>query len=359
MRNIDLKKEIIFSVGKHNNKPVIWCQFPKNDVILFTLKKQFPFCRWSNTNKCWYITDSIEIRKQLALTFKEASENIINKIHPINHSALQKMENQLKLKAYSFNTLKVYLGEFSQLLILLKKHPVDTLDPERLKSYMLYCVNVLKLSEPHLHSRLNALKFYFEQVLHKEKFFVDIPRPKSKSTLPKVLSTKDIQKLFDVTTNTKHKLMLKLCYGMGLRVSEIVKLKISDIDSRRMQVLIENSKGKSDRYVNLPESVLVLLRNYYKAYKPKLFLFEGQYGGQYAIRSVQAVFKNGLRLAKINKPVGIHSLRHSYATHLLEYGTDMAFIQKLLGHSDMKTTMIYAKVGKKEIQKVKSPLDNM
>ncbi|MFN8713099.1 MAG: tyrosine-type recombinase/integrase [Bacteroidota bacterium] len=359
MRTPDFKKEIAYSVGQHKDKQVIWCKFPKNDALLVALKKQYPFCRWSNTNRCWYITDSLEIRKQLGLPFRNPSESIHHKIHPINQSALQKMENQLKLKAYSRNTAKVYLGEFSQLLIILKHHNVDMLSPEKLKSYLLYCVNELNLSEAHLHSRLNALKFYFEQVLHKEKFFVDIPRPKSKSTLPKVLSTKDIQKLFDVTVNNKHKLMLQLCYGMGLRVSEIVKLKLTDIDSKRMQVLIENAKGKSDRYVNLPESVLTLLRNYYKLYKPKHFLFEGQYGGEYSIRSVQAVFKNGMRLAKINKPVGIHSLRHSYATHLLEYGTDMAFIQKLLGHKDMKTTMIYAKVGKKEIQKVKSPLDRM
>ena len=359
MRNIDLKNEIVFSAGIHKDKHVIWCKFPKNDTLLCALKKQYPFCRWSNTNKCWYITDSVEIRKHVGLALKEPSDKLLHKIHPVNKPALQNMENQLKLKAYSPNTLKVYLSEFSQLLAILKHHPVDELSPQRLKSYMLYCVNQLKLSENHLHSRLNALKFYFEQVLHKEKFFIDIPRPKSKSTLPKVLSTKDIQKLFDVTTNPKHKLMLQLCYGMGLRVSEIVKLKITDIDSKRMQVLIENSKGKSDRYVNLPESVLTQLRSYYKDYKPKHFLFEGQYGGEYSIRSVQAVFKNGMRLAKINKTVGIHSLRHSYATHLLEYGTDMAFIQKLLGHSDMKTTMIYAKVGKKEIQKVKSPLDFM
>lgn len=351
MRSIDLKTEISFSAGKHKDKHVIWCKFPKNEALLRALKKQYPFCHWSNTNKCWYITDSQEIRKQVGLTLKAPSESLILKIHPINQAALQNMENVLKLKAYSTNTQKVYLGEFSQLLTLLKNHPVDSLTPERLKSYMLYCTNELKLSETHLHSRLNALKFYFEQVLRKEKFFIDIPRPKSKSSLPKVLSTKDIQKLFDVTTNIKHKLMLQLCYGMGLRVSEVVKLKITDIDSKSMQVRIENSKGKSDRYVNLPESVLRLLRNYYKAYKPKHFLFEGQYGGEYSIRSVQAVFKSAMRLAKINKPVGIHSLRHSYGTHLLEYGTDMVFIQKLLGHRDMKTTMIYAKVGKKKYKR--------
>lgn len=355
----DLIESIVFKAGKHKAKNVIWCKFPKNEKLLLAFKHKFSFCHWSSTHKCWYLTDSIEIRKQVGLAPKQVSESISVKIHLVNRQALVNMENELKLKAYSLNTLKVYLGEFSQLLLILKQHPVDELSPARIKSYLLYCVNELKLSEAHLHSRLNALKFYFEQVLHREKFFMDIPRPKSKSTLPKVLSTKDIQKLFAVTTNLKHKLMLQLCYGMGLRVSEVVKLKLTDIDSQRMQVLIENSKGKSDRYVNLPETVLPLLRTYYLEYKPAHFLFEGQYGGQYAIRSVQAVFKNGMRMAKINKLVGIHSLRHSYATHLLEYGTDMAFIQKLLGHNDIKTTMIYAKVGKKEIQNIKSPLDRM
>lgn len=359
MRNIDLKNQIAFIPGRHNDKNVIWCKFPKSDELILAFKQQFPFCHWSSSKKCWYVTDSVEIRKLAGLSPKEQIDKIFIKIHPTNHPAIRDMANQLKLKAYSENTIKTYLGEFSQFLITLNSHPVNDFTPDRIKSYLLYCVNDLKLTEAHLHSRINALKFYFEQVLHREKFFFEIPRPKSKSTLPKVLDVKDIKKLFDVIVNPKHKLMLQLCYGMGLRVSEIVKLKITDIDSKRMQVLIENAKGKSDRYVNLPESVLSSLRTYYTDYKPKYYLFEGQYGGAYSIRSVQAVFKNGMRLAKIKKPVGIHSLRHSYATHLLEFGTDMVFIQKLLGHKDMKTTMLYAQVGKKEIQKVKSPLDQM
>jgi site-specific recombinase XerD len=146
---------------------------------------------------------------------------------------------------------------------------------------------------------------------------------------------------------------------MGLRVSEIVKLKITHIDSGRMQVHIASAKGKKDRYVNLPESVLNELRNYYIEYKPKEFLFEGQYGGAYSIRSAQAVFKDAMRKARISKPVGIHSLRHSYATHLLEHGTDISFIQKLLGHKDVSTTLIYAKVGNKSLAKVISPLDRL
>jgi site-specific recombinase XerD len=247
-----------------------------------------------------------------------------------------------------------------QLLVTLKNVDVDTLTPERLRAYFLYCTKTLKLSENTLHSRMNAIKFYFEQVMKYEKlFFEEILRPPKKSTLPKVIGQKDIIKLFSVVENPKHLLMLKLCYGMGLRVSEIVNLKISDIDSGRMMVLVESGKGKKDRYVPLPQSVFGNLQEYYVAYKPKEFLFEGQYGGQYSIRSVQAVFHTAMKKAKINKAVGIHGLRHSYATHLLEAGTDMVFIQKLLGHKSIKTTEIYAKITNKQLAKVKSPLDDL
>ena len=237
--------------------------------------------------------------------------------------------------------------------------PVNTLTTERLRSYFLYCTTKLKLSENIIHIRLNAIKFYFEQVLKHEKiFFEEIPRPKKKSSLPKVLSKTDIAKIFAQIENPKHLLMLKLCYGMGLRVSEIVNLKISNVDSRRMFVHIEAAKGKKDRYVTLPSSVLDDLRSYYRTYRPKVYLFEGQYGGQYAVRTAQAVFKSAMQKAKINKQIGIHGLRHSYATHLLECGTDMVFIQKLLGHKDIKTTEIYAKVSNRQLGKVKSPLDD-
>ena len=153
--------------------------------------------------------------------------------------------------------------------------------------------------------------------------------------------------------------MLKLCYGMGLRVSELVDLKITDIDSKNMQVFVERGKGKKDRYVNLPQSILVQLRQYFKEYSPKNYLFEGQYGGQYSVRSAQSVFSAALKKAKINKKVGIHGLRHSFATHLLETGTDISFIQELLGHKDIKTTLLYTHVSKKAIKNVKSPLDNI
>jgi site-specific recombinase XerD len=146
---------------------------------------------------------------------------------------------------------------------------------------------------------------------------------------------------------------------MGLRVSEIVGLRITDIDSGNMQVHIQRGKGKKDRYVNLPESLLEELRASYRAYRPQNYLFEGQDGGKYSVRSAQHVFEAALEKAKINKEAGIHSLRHSFATHLLENGTDVSFIQQLLGHNDIRTTMRYAKVAQKSLKKINSPLDNL
>jgi len=349
-----------FSIGEHYKKNVIFVLFPYNKVLQKELRDKFPTAKWSMSKKCWYLPDTNAVRSEISMKPKtESGKAVISQIHPINQSALKRMHETLLLKAYSPNTIKTYCVEFSQLLYLLKDVPVDSLTPERLRSYFLYCIAKLKLSENMIHSRLNAIKFYFEQVLHREKMFIEIPRPQKKLILPKVMSKSDITRIFAMVNNLKHLVMLKLCYGMGLRVSEIINLKITDIDSGRMVVHIEAAKGKKDRCVNLPSSVLDDLRKYYKAYRPKIYLFEGQNSGQYAIRSVQAVFKNAMRKAKINKSVGIHGLRHSYATHLLENGTDMYFIQNLLGHKEIKTTEIYAKVSNRQLGNIKSPLDDL
>ena len=350
-----------FSTGMHRDKNVIFVHFPNNVFLKNELRGKFPSAQWSMSKQCWHLPDTNSVRNEIGMAPRtEMGKAVISKIHPVNQAALKRMHELLLLKAYSPHTIRTYCVEFSQLLYLLKDVSVDSLTPERLRSYFLYCVTDLKLSENIIHSRMNAIKFYFEQALHREKvFFEEIPRPKKKSSLPKVISKNDIVKLFARVENPKHLLMLKLCYGMGLRVSEIVNLKITDIDSGRMLVHIEAGKGKKDRYVTLPSSILDDLRNYYRTYRPKVYLFEGQYGGQYAIRSVQSVFKNAMKKAKINKTVGIHGLRHSYATHLLECGTDMIFIQKLLGHKDIRTTEIYAKVSNRQLSKIKSPLDDL
>ena len=352
--NLDLYN---FSFGNHRDKNVIWIRFEKSYALIQELRKAFPSSKWSNTNKAWHLPDLPTVRDALKLDREEWGSQIRSEIEPVNQKAFSDYIDCLKLKAYSKNTIRTYVTEFAHLLRILKNFSVDDLSEDRLKDYFLYCLDKEKIKENHLNSRINAVKFYFEQVRKKSKMFFEIPRPKSPKLLPKMLSQAEVRKIFENTVNQKHLLMLKLCYGMGLRVSEIVNLKVEHINSGNMLVLIAGDKKKKDRYTNLPESILALLRSYYKEYRPKDFLFEGQYGGAYTVRSVQSVFKQAMRKSKINKSIGVHGLRHSYATHLMESGADIRFLQELLGHNSIKTTQIYTHITDVSKAKVKSPLD--
>lgn len=358
--NITVFDSKLFNIelGVYDGKNVIWLFFEYN-VHLLKMLKEHTKSKWSPLQKAWYIYDNREHRILCNLEPKIVGKSVISKISEHNLIEFYKYQNFLVLKGFSQNTIKSYSVEFAQLLYVLKEIHIDELSAEKLQSYFLYCFKDLKLSENLIHSRINAVKFYFEKVLHKEKMFFDIPRPKKPELLPKSLSSKEIIKLFNIIDNEKHKLIIKLCYGMGLRVSEIVNVKVEDINSVDMKVLIQRAKGKKDRMVNLPESILQDLREYYKIYRPKIYLFENKFGNQYTTRTIQIIFKNAMVKAKINKSVGIHGLRHSYATHLLEYGTDISLIQKLLGHNDIKTTLNYTKVVDKHISNVKSPLDRL
>ena len=319
----------------------------------------FRLLNGAEQKKSWYLPDLPVLREKLGLKEKMAGDKKLSGISEQNKKEYLRMHDQLSLKSYSVNTKRIYLAEFTHLLKLIKKHPVDQLTPKKLKDYFLYCLHQEGMRERKLNGKINAIKFYFEQVLHRERMFFDIPRPKKPLTLPKMLSKAEVKKIFTETTNLKHIIALKLCYGMGLRVSEVVKIKLNHVDSSRMVVLIVAAKGKKDRYVPLPNSLLPQLRTYYKQYKPKDYVLEGQYGGAYSKGSVQQVFKKAMRKAGIKKKIGVHGLRHSYATHLLEAGADMRFIQELLGHDSIKTTQIYTKVSPQSLSKVTSPLDRL
>lgn len=356
-QDIDFSKlQFISDVRKDEN--IIWIVFDHNHDLIRGLKMRV-LMKWDNLVQLWFVKDDKKIRSLLNFKTRTVGDVLLNKIDPINKNEFFRFEDQLILKGYSNNTIRTYCTEFAQLLYVLNDFPVVDLCEDKLKSYILYCAKELQLSENQIHSRMNAIKFYFEKVLMREQFLLNIPRPKKPQLLPKSLNEAEIQKIIDVTENIKHRIILKLCYGMGLRVSEIVKIKIEDIDSKKMTVFISLAKGKKDRYVNLPQSILVELRAYYKEYRPETYLFEGHDHDQYSVRSAQSVFKNAMKKAKIYKKVGIHSLRHSYATHLLEYGTDISHIQKLLGHNNIKTTLIYTQVTDKNLAQITSPLDRL
>jgi len=349
-----------YELASYQGKEVIFIRFEYNAALNEEVKK-WVGVQWSQSRKAWYVIDSAHYREKFGLPSKNLTgKAVLLQIHPINQPALQLYIETLQLKAYSPNTIHTYRNEFAQLLYVLKDKKVEELDATKLQSYFLYCINTLKLSENTLHSRINAVKFYFEQVLKREKFFFEIPRPKKKVILPNVLAISQVENLFSKLENLKHKTMLYLAYSAGLRVSEVVHLKIKDIHSERMVINIKGAKGKKDRTVQLSEGILALLRKYYTTYKPKEWLFEGQYkDSPYSTRSLQQVFHRAKDASKIMQPVTFHSLRHSYATHLHEAGTDIKLIQELLGHNDLKTTLRYTHVSNLTLEKIKSPFDRL
>lgn len=290
---------------------------------------------------------------QLSAAFKLSNDNL---------EALQQTVQQLTLKAYSSNTIRTYRGELLVYFQLLKHHAASTLTTNDVKRYLQKCLQE-GLSENTLHSRINALKFYYEQVLGRDKFFFEIPRPKRHLQLPNVLGEQELTRLFNAIINKKHKAILFMAYSAGLRVSEVVNMKIRDVDSDRMQLFVEKSKGKKDRYVTLSPVLLDVLRNYIKLSKPRplVYLFEGQGepGVQYSARSAQKVFQLARGKAGIKKEVSFHCLRHSFATHILEKGVDIRYIKDILGHFSIKTTERYLHVKKEQLIHISSPLDDI
>lgn len=225
---------------------------------------------------------------------------------------------------------------------------------------MFHLLNNEKNSHAHVSQGINSIKIYYSDILSLGKLQYEIPRPKKEMKLPNVLSEEEVMKILKSVKNLKHRALLFVTYSAGLRVGEVTRLKVSDIDSDRMLLHIVQGKGRKDRYSVLSEVTLLVLREYFKVYQPEYWLFPGQdINKPITERTVQKVFKNACENAKIKKYVTTHSLRHSFATHLLENGTDLRYIQELLGHKNSKTTEIYTHVSKICIQKIESPLDRI
>jgi len=214
------------------------------------------------------------------------------------------------------------------------------------------------LSFSHIKNSVMAVRLFSELVYGIKLHSNFLSNYRKERKLPDVLSIEEIKQVIDSIENIKHKTIISLIYSSGLRISECVNIKISDIDSKRMMIKIVQSKGNKDRYVPLSNKMLLLLREYYKEYKPTEFLFEGQVQKYYSVRSIQAILKSALVKAKIKKNISVHSLRHSYTTHLLEQGTDISIIQKLLGHKDIKTTLLYTQISKTQLTKINNPFDS-
>lgn len=270
---------------------------------------------------------------------------------------VKKYKNLLIQKRYSKNTIKTYCGYFQEFYSYFKDENLEKVTRENINNYILNLIKSKNISISQQNQRINAIKFYYEKVLNGQKLFYNLHRPKKVHKLPKVLSKNEVKEILDSSTNIKHKSILMLIYSAGLRRSELLNLRISDIDSERMVINIRGAKGNKDRISLLSTNMLCLLRKYYKEYKPKIFLFEGLKGNRYSPSSVSNILKNAVLKAGINKKVTPHMLRHSFATHLPEQGTDLRYIQELLGHKSSKTTELYTHVSKRAIDKIKNPID--
>ncbi|WP_291726080.1 tyrosine-type recombinase/integrase [Bernardetia sp.] len=237
--------------------------------------------------------------------------------------------------------------------------PIEKITQKEVQEYLYQKIREEKISFSTQKQTVGAIKLFYKE-MYKKDLQIDYLYPnRQEHKLPNVLSKEDVVRLISSPTNLKHRTILTGIYSAGLRISEITKLKINDIDSKRMIIRIKGAKGYKDREVMLSEQFLVLLREYYKAYKPKEWLFEGQNGGQYSTTSIQKIFKKALKKANIKQEATVHTLRHSFATHLLENGTDIRFIQEFLGHNSIKTTQIYTHITKGSKNKIRSPLDIM
>jgi len=354
---------VSYAEALYQGERVILIRFAYDTELIKKVKK-IRGIRWSPDLKAWYIPDSDEYRGMLEASFPDfKNETGMQKAEGLSKddtlAQIEKFTQWLRSKRYSENTVKTYTEALRVFLQFFSDRALNTIGNEDIVIFNNEYILKKKLSASYQNQMVNALKLFFQTVQNRRLDIEKIHRPKKSKTLPNVLSKEEVKAILEVHGNIKHRAMLSLIYACGLRRGELLHMKISDIDSKRNIVIIRQSKGKKDRIVPLSQRILEMLRDYFRACKPKYWLFEGQAGGQYSEKSLQSVLKQALKKAGIRKPVSLHWLRHSYATHLLESGTDLRYIQELLGHNSSKTTEIYTHVSTKNLQQIKSPFDDL
>ena len=369
------KKTIKLNKSMYYNTEVVAILFDYEPHIKDKVK-QIAGVRWSKSISSWYIPKQLfdlhSFLKKIedvanidysALNDQEKTHSKEIKTQNYQHQKTVKLPieylEKLVQKRYSESTIKTYCHYFKHFQTTFDRTNLDEITPQEINSYLLKLIQEKGISNSQQNQRINAIKFYYEKVLGQEKQYFQIERPRKEKKLPDVLSKEEVGAMIKVTHNLKHKCLIALIYSCGLRRGEAINMKLEDIDSKRMLIKIKGGKGKKDRYVQLAQSTLTLLRLYYKKDRPQTWLFEGQRGKQYSATSILNDVKKAAAKAGIKKRVFTHILRHSFATHHLEQGTDLRYIQEWLGHESSKTTEIYTHVSKKDFHKFKNPIDDI
>ena len=373
-----LNKHITLKHLLISNNQCIGLQF-NSDKVIHALIKELPNPKWSKEFNMVYVINNKSnlnfiFEKFRGVAWVNCNHFFDKSITKENNEALdmtwfRKRElpasyrvcpttylDKLELKKYANNTVRSYVSAFETFINYYQTKELIAINESDVRSYILKLVQENK-SNSYINSAINSIKFYYESVLGMPNRFYQIERPRKEKKLPKILSKEDVLNIIANTNNLKHKCIISLLYSSGMRRNELINLKITDIDSKRMLIRVEAAKGNKDRYTLLSYSLLKDLRDYYKQYKPEKYIIEGIYGNQYSGQSVGKIVLNAAKKAGIKIPVTPHMLRHSFATHLVEAGVDLRQIQVLLGHSSSKTTEIYTHVATTTFKKIINPLD--
>ena len=332
----------------------ITVEFPYNPVYISKVKSINGY-RWHPEERCWSFPYRKDILERIVSEFNEE----IVRIAPVlqeETSQFGDLRKELVARRYSPKTIKAYIYQNKRFLDFVKKPP-DGVTNEDVRSFLVHLAEEEGASTSSLNVAINALKFYYGEVL-KNDFVYEVRRPTKDRKLPVVLSGKEVFKIISSVANVKHRLILMLAYSAGLRVGEIVRLKTEDIDAQRRMIHVRGAKGRKDRYTIISDAALATIKEYLREYGAHEWLFPGVHPGRHiTTRTAEAIFEHACRSAGITKEVSIHSLRHSFATHLLESGVDLRYIQELLGHKNSKTTEIYTHVSNAGLSKIRNPLD--
>jgi len=357
---LKIGKSTLYKMAREGKIPVVKVEFGKDNKVIIRVPyeqelikkiKTISGRKWNSQGKYWEVPYSDGLIAKLQNLF---GEDLV--IDPYFY--LIPLQRELSIRKYSRRTIKSYTRINRDFLLFSGKKPEEIKNKD-IKKYLYYMAEEKKVATSTLNIVINALKFYYGEVLRKN-FIYKVRRPKKDKKLPVVLSREEVKKILQITENIKHKAILMLMYSGGLRVGEVVRLKPEDIDANRKLIHIRASKGRKDRYTLLSDVALQILREYWKKEKPKKWLFPSWNKEKHLTeRTVQKIFQNACKKAGIKKNVSVHSLRHSFATHLLESGIDLRYIQELLGHKSSKTTEIYTHVSTKNLSAIKSPLDNL
>ncbi len=318
--------------------------------------------KWEASQKKWhipYFSDFLYKLNKLSageLLFEgEASDKILIE----NNTLLSEYVKAMKKMNYSTPTIKSYTQHFKRFWKYFNGNEPAKISNEQIREFIAYLVNEKKYSGSAQNQAVNAIKLFYKSVLHREIDSYYLPRPRNAKVLPKILNEKEVSKILKSIDDLKEKCIIFLIYSAGLTPSEVSHIKIEDINSKKMQIFISSPRGDKDRFVILSKRLLDLLRDYFKKYKPHIWLFESVSGKQFSQRKMQKIFQRAVKRSKINKPATLTILKNSFAVHLIEKGMDIRYIQQLLGHKHSKTTMKYLKVSKRDLSLIQNPLDDL